>query len=206
MRRKDAFYFTVFLALLLIVTFPHTHVISEASKSQDLEFEVISCGDISGYVEEAYVLVKDEVQWAEVWKKHTGPYVNEMPCPEIVFSEKMVVCAFMGERHTAGYRISVEKIWADEEKVHVEIVKDAPPKDSVVAQVLTYPYVFVSLERTDADVVFHVTEESGAIVDYVLPEFPLVSYVLTVFAVLSGVLLASKIKLRKFRLSASSVD
>jgi len=200
MRRKGALYFAVFLALLLIVIFPHTHVISEASESQDIEFEVISCGDISGYVEETYVLVKDEVQWAEVWEKHTGPYVNEKPCPEIVFSEKMVACAFMGQRHTAGYRISLEKIWADEEKVHVEIVKDAPPKDSVVAQVLTYPYVFVSLERTDADVVFHVTEENGTIVDYLLPELPFVSYVLAVFAVLSGVLLVLKIKLRKFRL------
>lgn len=206
MRRKRALYFSVFLALLLIVIFPHMLVVSEASESQDLEFEVISCGDISGYVEEAYVLVKDEAQWAEVWKKHTRPYVNGIPCPEIVFSEKMVVCAFMGERHTAGYRISVEKTWADKEKVHVEIAKDEPQKDSVVAQVLTYPYVFVSLDRTDADVVFHVTEESGAIVDYVLPEFPMVYYVLAVVMVLLSILVVLKLKLRKYRLQVSSVD
>jgi len=191
---KNALCFAAFLALLLLGTSSQFLKASEASENQDVEFGVIDRGDISRYVEETYFVIRTEAEWAKAWEKHTVPYVPKIPYPKINFFEKMVICAFMGERPTTGYSISVERIWVEEEKIYVEIAKSSPPKNAVVGEVLTYPYVFVSLERIDMEVIFHVTEENGTIVEYTLPEFPMMAFALAVFVVLSGALVALKCK------------
>ncbi len=186
MRHRNELNLITFILLMLSVTLPLLKV-GEASEKQDIEFEIIDYGDISGYDEETYLIVKTEAEWTNVWKKHTIPFLSEQSVPEIFFSEKMVTCAFMGKRPTTGYDISVEGIWVEEGKIHVEIAKRSPSKNTAVATVLTYPYVFVSLERTDLEVVFRVTEENAETDEFIIPEFSIATFA-AAFSVLSLVI------------------
>lgn len=206
MRCKSKLCLTVFLALLL-VGITSFILRSKASETQNVEFEVFAQGDISGYFEETYLVVKTEAEWANVWKKHTAPSVPSSSPPEIDFSRNMVICAFMGERPTAGYNISIEEIWIDG-KMHIEIVKRSPQKDGVVAQVLTYPYAFALLERMDFEVVFSIAEENSTTVELVLPEFSSTVLAVTAFIVLSVVMVAvtRKFEKRKFPLARVLLD
>jgi len=189
MRFKYEFCLVGFLALLVLGVTSVVIEGSQASTKQDVEFEVVDWGDQSGYSEETYLVVKTEAEWAEVWAKHTAPHVP-IPCPEINFSKNMVICAFMGERRTTGYSISVRRIWTDGERVHVEIAKYSPPKDAIVGQALTYPCVFASLERTDLELIFTITEENGMVNEVTIPEFPVMMFTLTAFIVISAAIVA----------------
>ena len=196
MRFKYEFCLVGFLALLVLGITSVVIEGSQASTKQDVEFEVVDWGDQSGYDEETYLVVKTEAEWAKVWAKHTAPHMP-IPCPEINFSKKMVICAFMGERRTTGYSISIRRIWTDGERVHVEIAKYSPPKDAIVGQALTYPYVFASLERTDSELIFTITEENGTVNEVTIPEFPVMTFTLTAFIVLSAAIVALTRKTRR---------
>jgi len=170
---------------------------SQASIEQDVNFEVVDWGDQSGYNEETYLVVKTEAEWAEVWAKHTAPHKPATLYPEINFSKNMVICAFMGKRPTTGYSISIRRIWAKEERIHVEIAKSAPPENLAVGEVITYPYVFASLERTDWGVIFNITEEDGAVNEVAIPEFSVAAFILTAFMVLSAAVIALTRKIQR---------
>ena len=180
--------FTFFIAILFLsVTLLILN--GQALESQDLEFEIFDSGDLSGYWEETYLVVRNETEWADVWEKHTRFCVStggeHPPLPEISFSEKMVICAFRGQCSTAGYSVSVERIRVENEEIHVEILHHEPANGSFVAQVITYPYVFVSLEKMEVDLVFHVKEDLVHVEYAQIPEFPVGMLVLSVFILLS---------------------
>lgn len=165
---------------------------SYASESQEVEFEIIEGGDISGYCEEAYFVVRTESEWEIIWEKHTIIREPPIPCPDINFSKNVVICAFMGKYPTAGYAISIERIWTDGGQAHVEIIKSSPPEDFAVAQVITCPYMFALLEKIDLQFVFHVAEKNGAVTDYVLTEFPTAIYAVLILVAFSVAIVALK--------------
>jgi hypothetical protein len=185
MRRKNKLCVAIFLTLLSLNITSLIIKGSQASEPQDIEFEVIDCGDISGYGEETYLVVKTETEWANVWEKHTRPYLAATAYPKMNFSKNMVVCAFMGERPTTGYSVSLQRIWTEEERMVVKIDKRNPPENFMVSEVITYPYVIASLQRTDLEIVFNITEEDGTINEYILPEFTIMAFILTAFIVIS---------------------
>ena len=187
MRLKSKLCLVGFLALLLLSTFLFIKG-SQASENREVGFAIISQGDISGYGEETYLVVRTEAEWEDVWKKHTVSCLSPTSYPEIDFSGNIVICAFMGRRSTSGYSISIERIWADEERMHVEIAKYGPLENFTVPEIVTYPYVFASLERTELDFIFSVTGEDGTINEYILPEFPTMACMLIAFIALSMVI------------------
>ncbi len=145
-------YFTLFLALLVLNLTSLVLKLSQASEIQSVDFEVLASGDLSGYTEETYLVIWTESEWEEVWEKHSLPYEHKGPSPEIIFSRNMVICVFLGKRLTTGYEVSVDRIWDGDEIMPVEITKHNPPKHAVVGEVLTYPFIFVSLKTRDLEV------------------------------------------------------
>lgn len=200
MQRRGRLFLVTLLAVSLLAVASLVLKIGQASEIRDVEFEVIGFGDVSGYGEEMYIIIKTEAEWAEIWEKHKILYNSPSLCPKIDFSRSTVICAFMGRRSTTGYSLSIERIWANEKRIHVEITKSSPPKDFVVGYMLTYPYVFASLEKTDLDFVFDVTEEDGTTIEYVLPEFSTTVFTLTAFVTLSAIMMVLTRKVQKHQL------
>lgn len=129
------------------------------ASDQEIEFKILEKGDVSGYCEEAYFVVKNVADWVIVWERHTSIREPKEPPPSINFSANFVVCAFMGQRPTTCYSIDVDRIWTNGELVFVEIVKHVPHKGFATGQIITYPYVMVLMEKTDMSFVFNITDE-----------------------------------------------
>jgi len=176
--------FCGFLFLLLAAT-PNVILLIQASESLDLEFDVFEWGVESGYTEETYLVARTQSEWEAIWERHSAPYMPSTPSPDVLFSEKMVICGFMGTRPTAGYSISINRMWVDENRVHVELVKHNPGNQSVVAQVLTHPYVFASLNQMDIPVIFDLHVETDTNEEPVIPELSFSEFTLVTFLVFS---------------------
>ena len=157
---------------LLILSLAWLAGLGSPSEEQELEFQVIGSGDISGHGEENYLVIRTEADWVELWARHVIFVAPCPPVPEVDFSSDVVVCAFMGQRRTGGYSISIVRICAVDGEVHVEVVKYSPPLGVPVIQVVTFPYVFALMEKTAMDFTFEVTNEDGKSVEYLIPRLP----------------------------------
>jgi hypothetical protein len=202
MKRKNELCLALLLSLLFLAIALLVIKKSDAFEAQDIEFEVIDHGDRSGYIEEAYLALRTETEWAKVWENHTAPYMDAPLCTTLNFSERMVVCAFMGERPTSGYSISIERIWAEGQTIHVKVVKHNPSNDSLVCQVITQPYVFASFEKTELEVIFDVTEETGTNDSTPAPEFPTATLALAGFAIAAALTVILTRKQKHYCISA----
>ncbi len=197
MRGKRGFCPAVLVTLFLLSIFSQMVFAGLTSENREIEFEVVDHGDLSGFSkEELYLVVKSEAEWESLWQKHTTLCLPPKPYPRIDFSKEMVICAFMGERPTAGYSISIKKIWDDGEVIQAEVIKSNPPEGVLVAQIRTCPYVFISLETTDKELVLHVTEEDWTNVEHILPEFSMSGFLLVLLLMISTFLIVLKTRLQ----------
>jgi hypothetical protein len=51
----------------------------------------------------------------------------------------------MGEKNTGGYSIAVEKVEETDKNIIITVKENAPAKDAMVMQVITYPYTVVKV-------------------------------------------------------------
>jgi hypothetical protein len=67
--------------------------------------------------------------------------------PEVDFRKALVVFVSLGEKPSAGYRVSVNKVTRDEKTVRVKIKTEAPRADEFQATVITQPYVLIKIKK-----------------------------------------------------------
>lgn len=51
----------------------------------------------------------------------------------------------MGEKNTGGYSIGVDKVEETDKNIIITVKENAPAKDAMVMQVITYPYTVVKI-------------------------------------------------------------
>ena len=105
-----------------------------------------------------FVVVHDAAAWREVWKEtDAGRRIPTPPPPEIDFSTHFVVAAFMGQKRSGGFAITITGVRREGEALVVPYREMAPPKGSFVTMALTAPYHVVEISRS-APSGFTVTE------------------------------------------------
>lgn len=57
------------------------------------------------------------------------------------FKSNLLIAAFLGERNTAGYSVTI----AQQPSGQIRVAEKAPPKDAIVAQMVTSPFKLVSM-------------------------------------------------------------
>jgi hypothetical protein len=161
------------------------------AEKEEILFTTIDSGDQSGYYEEDYFVVRTEDEWVDVWKKHSAPQMISS-CPEISFQNYMVICVFMGKQPTTGYDITIESIYKNDGEVYVEVCKWFPKEDMLVGQALTYPYILASIEKSDSEVIFNVSTDSGVNTEPIMPEYSAAALVASLTALLIVITIIQK--------------
>ncbi len=62
----------------------------------------------------------------------------------VIEKERAIIGAFLGEKPTAGYSIRITEMRRSKDAVEVVIEKQEPGPETIVAQVITYPYSIVA--------------------------------------------------------------
>ena len=91
--------------------------------------------------------MKDAKRWEAIWAEHRGK--STAPCPEVDFTREMVIVATLGPQRTGGYSIRIAKVEATRDKLRICLERRTPRPNSRVIQVLTAPYEFVAVPRSD---------------------------------------------------------
>jgi uncharacterized protein (DUF885 family) len=112
-----------------------------------VEFSVLAYGAFSGHEGGRSVeLVTDGDSWRRAW----GQIGGGRPLPEVNFNARSVVVAYQGQKSTGGYSISVEEIRRVGTVLAVGVRERRPASGDVTTQVITSPFVAVSIPRAVA--------------------------------------------------------
>lgn len=81
------------------------------------------------------------------------------PVPQVDWDREWVVAAFMGERPTGGYRITMDEARVAGREVRIRVTTREPGPTDVVTMVITYPAHWAAVERPgrpgDYDVIWY---------------------------------------------------
>ena len=96
---------------------------------------------VPGGIEEARrVAITAPDQFAALWREH-----SPRPQPAIDFAHESVVGIFLGTRPTAGYSVEIVSVSTEATGSVVRMREHAPGAGTITAQVLTSPFVLVSV-------------------------------------------------------------
>jgi parallel beta-helix repeat protein len=126
---------------------------------QHIEFQTISIGWWSGYVDPAYFVIENQSLWETVWSQTFSDHTPKPPLPEIDFSNTTVIAVFMGEFGTSGYEIEIQEIADMPKCVVVDLEKTYPGYGCILYQVMTQPYHIVKIPKVDKEITFDTAEK-----------------------------------------------
>jgi len=110
----------------------------------------VAQGAMSNIDEPRQAVVRTAAEWQALWKQHAG---EGMP-PSVDFNQSTVVAVFLGSRPTTGFAVEITAAKAEGTRTVVEYLERQPPRDAIVAEVLTSPFHIVRLPRTAGPVEF----------------------------------------------------
>ena len=115
-----------------------------------VSFTTLARGVDSQVEDPRQVLVRTPEEWTALWKEHAG---LAKP-PEVDFLRSSVIAVFLGTRDSAGYSVEVAKVEKDEKGLSVTWRERRPGPGMVSAQMLTFPFHIVRIQRHDGPVRF----------------------------------------------------
>ena len=70
------------------------------------------------------------------------------------FTREMVLAGFMGQQNSGGYAIEVTGVKADNRALTAYVRRTSPPPGGVSIQVLTHPFCFAAVKKSNLPVKF----------------------------------------------------
>ncbi len=130
---------------------------TNTSPTKTLPFTTVEQGQMTGATEATvgvHQVVKDVTDWARLWQRHTSNVCPKPALPEILFADKMVIAAFAGSRSSGGHSIEIVKVEDTGAEIVVSLKQHSPGRGMFSACVMTSPFHFVSVERSEKPVKF----------------------------------------------------
>lgn len=119
-------------------------------------FEVIDKGSVGAPQQKGELVIRNEQQWADLWRDLHGQRSSRPAPPVIDFEKEMILAVLMGQQPTGGYAIEVTQIVTLSGQVIVKVLQTAPSEGTPVTLMLSSPYCIVKLGRIDKPVRFEV--------------------------------------------------
>jgi hypothetical protein len=110
----------------------------------------VAKGAMSNIEEPRQVVVRTTTEWQALWKEHDA----QNAAPVVDFTQSIVVAVFLGTRPTAGFAVEIAAVKPEGSRAVVEYRERRPPRDALVAQVLTAPFHAVRLARNSGSIEF----------------------------------------------------
>jgi hypothetical protein len=134
---------------------------TSAEEAKPVEFSLLATGTMSAHEGgRAVELITDEAGWRRAW----GVIGGGRPLPDVSFDTRAVVIAYQGQQRTGGYSVEITGIKRAGTVLAVSVSERRPASGDVTAQVITSPFVAVSIPRppTGASVRFADERATGA--------------------------------------------
>jgi hypothetical protein len=120
-----------------------------ADSPKVLPIRSLAKGGMSGIRDPKRELIKETGTWEKLWKQHAVSAGASGKTPAVDFSKEMVIASTMGTKRTGGYSIEILRVEAAGKVLKIYINQSSPPPGAMSIQVLTAPFHFVAVPRSD---------------------------------------------------------
>lgn len=127
------------------------------NNNQQTQIEVLTEGSHGGYIDSKYLVIKDPKTLQQVYSKINMIRRPGIPVPKIDWSKEMVIALFMGQKNYGGYTISVDDVKQTTDGKTEIMIKENAPK-GMATTVITQPFYFCKVKRTDNEILFKKVE------------------------------------------------
>jgi uncharacterized protein (DUF885 family) len=133
---------------------------SSTEESKPVEFSLLATGTMSAREGvRAVELITDATAWRRAWEVIGAG----RPLPDVSFHTRAVVVAYQGQQRTGGYSIEVTGIKRTGTVLAVTVSERRPASGSLTTQVITSPFVAVSISRPPSGATVRFADEGGAV-------------------------------------------
>jgi hypothetical protein len=137
-------------------------VVGDGGQSEDakpVEFSLLATGTMSAHEGgRAVELITEETAWRRAWEVIGGG----RPLPDVSFDTRAVVVIYQGRQTTGGYSVEVTGVKRIGTVLAVSTSERRPASGDVTTQVLTSPFVAVSIPRPPSGATVRFADERGA--------------------------------------------
>ncbi|MCC6409620.1 MAG: protease complex subunit PrcB family protein [Planctomycetes bacterium] len=103
---------------------------------------------------ERAVVVRNADDWEELWREHTSAQLATAVAPKVDFEREMVVGVVLATCPSGGYAVEIVRAERLGDRWRVVAHRTCPPEGSMQTAVLTKPFHFVALPKSDAPIEF----------------------------------------------------
>jgi hypothetical protein len=131
----------------------NTEVETQTVKADAVNIEQIDRGQYGNIVDGTQTVLRDQGEFASFWSDLHADQSTTPDLPAVDFESQVVVAVVLGERPNGGYEVEVDQVMANEdEAMRVEYTETVPGETCGVTQVLTSPYVLVTVDVEEQSV------------------------------------------------------
>ncbi len=125
--------------------------VEKAQTGQENEMKILQTfkGAFSGVTQAKSLVINKKEDWENLWKEVHSLTIPPPPLPDIDFTKHTVLAAFMGQKPTGGYTISISKVIKKDKEILVYLESKEPPRDAMTIQSLTAPYCMVVVPKIE---------------------------------------------------------
>jgi hypothetical protein len=120
-----------------------------AGPTDSVPFKTLDAGD-QGIESKRETVVRTGAEWTALWKQ----LGSSRPKPAVDFARSTILGVFLGSRPTAGYTVKIDTVERQGAELVVTYRERPPAPTDMVAQMLTAPYLLVTIEKFDGRVRF----------------------------------------------------
>jgi hypothetical protein len=131
---------------------------SQKDKETGMEYTILEKGSQSSIKSENQKLILSQEQFTEIWKENFAMFIPVPAIPDIDFSQKMVIAAWMGEKNKGGFEIDLRSIHVENELMVITLKYIQPGKNCISTMAMEQPFLFVITGKHPAEKVKFQTE------------------------------------------------
>jgi len=133
------------IPLLLFVLF--TTFSGKPLQKDSVRYSVLESGDMAAldYKVPTLKILSDTKELGTFYRRLHSIRVPRPDPPDVDFSDSRVVFLSFGKQNTAGYSVELLSVYIKANVLVMEAMISTPLKDSMQAQVITHPYLLVTV-------------------------------------------------------------
>ena len=131
---------------------------SQTEEAKPVDFSLLATGQMSAREGgRAVELITDDAAWRRAWETIGAG----RPLPDVSFDTRAVVVAYQGQKPTGGYSIEITDIKRTGTVLAITVNERRPASGSLTTQVITSPFVAVSIPRPPNGASVRFADERG---------------------------------------------
>lgn len=110
-----------------------------------LTWNVLKAGSMGSAEAAKNVLIKSAVEWQKEWAETNRRFEPAPPAPAVDFEKNWVIGCHIGTRSNGGYGANIKEVKSVNGEINVVIEEKAPGKGCMNSEVITHPFVYITV-------------------------------------------------------------